>query len=250
MTQSGINNITDIDNEEKRWKSVYQLGGLAFLLTVPLIVLDITLSFIPGTGFTVGTFSVTDWFKMFQDNAFLGLRNMGLFNIIILILSIPFYLALYGVFRGVNRPFAALALVTFAIGAAVYITKNPALSMLTLSERYGAAASEVEKSALIATGQVLLGLAEDFTPGSFTGFILTEGAAIIMATLMFQGGRFSRLTAWLGVLGNVLMFIFTACATFMPAFFDVLMGIAIVSGLMLLGWNILSGLRLIRLGRA
>jgi hypothetical protein len=244
-------NTTKQEDEtgDSKWGNLFIVGGVTVLLTVPLIVLDIVLSFIPGTGFTSGALAVTDWFKMFHDNAFLGLRNMGLFNIINSILSIPFFLALYGVFRKINRPIAMLALMTFAIGTAVYITKNPALSMLTLSGRYAAAVSEVEKSALVNTGQVLLGLAEDFTPGSFIGFILNEAAALIMAVLMYQGGRFSRLTAWLGFLGTGLMIIYTICATFVPGSFDVFMGIAIVSGLMLLAWYILSGLRLIQMGR-
>lgn len=249
MSIINTNRNTKEMTEEAKWQPIYIFGGIAVLLTVPLIVLDIALSFIPGTGFTSAALSATDWFEMFHNNAFLGLRNLGLFNIINSILSIPFFLALYGVFRRVNRPYAALALITFAIGAAVYITKNPALSMLTLSGRYAAASGEAEKTALVNTGQVLLGLAEDFTPGSFIGFILSEVAAMIMAALMFQGSRFTRLTAWLGFLGTGLMIIYTACATFLPGLFDALMGIAIVSGLMLLAWYILSGVRLIQMGQ-
>jgi hypothetical protein len=249
MTQTNSNDFIEAGIEDIRWKSIYQIGGVAILLTVPLIVLDIVLSFIPGVGIAPGMLSVTDWFDMFRSNAFLGLRNMGLFNIINLVLSIPFYLALYGVFRRLNRRFAALALVMFSIGAAVYITKNPALPMLTLSNKYAATTSEIQKSRLVNTGQVLIEMAEDFTPGAFIGFIFTEAAALIIAVIMLQGRIFSRVTAWLGLLGTGLMIIFTACATFIPGSFNTVMVIAIISGLMLLVWYVLVGMRLIQAGR-
>ncbi len=76
------------------WKGLYRIGGAAALVPVVLGLLDIVLSILPaGAAPDPGKGNVLEWFALLQDNSFLGLRGLGLWNIATLILTIPLYLA-------------------------------------------------------------------------------------------------------------------------------------------------------------
>jgi hypothetical protein len=95
---------------EPRWKVGYRLGGVAALITVLVALLDIILSFLPGErDVEPGRLSATEWFARFEDNRFLALRDLGLWNIVNTILAVPVYSALYGAHRRAGRASAALA---------------------------------------------------------------------------------------------------------------------------------------------
>ena len=87
----------------------------------------------------------------------------------------------------------------------------------------------------------------DFTPGSFVGFFLTEIAAIGFSLIMLRSGVFGRATAYLGIVGFVLLSIFTVCSTFFPSLFEVGMIIAMVGGLSGMAWYMLIAIKLLRL---
>lgn len=232
------------------WRNLIIAGGVAALIPVVTSVLDIILSFMPiGAAPEPGKGSVLEWFALLQSSWFMGLRGLGLWNIITLSLTVPLYLALYGVFRRLHRAYAALAVVVFCIGASIYIANNPALAMLGLSRQYAEAITQAQKSMLEAVGQGLLARAEDFTPGAFLGFLIPEIAGLMMAILMLRGEVFSRLTAWFGMVGFGLLLIFTVWATFIPAAYDVALMVAALGGLASIAWYVLVARRLFQLAK-
>src|SRR5574342_200600 len=89
-------------------KPLYRLGGAAALLIVLTALAEIAITFFPG-GYTVSE-TVVDWFTLLQNNWFLGLRNLGLLNIVMTALGIPMIFALYTAHRHVNQTYAALAM--------------------------------------------------------------------------------------------------------------------------------------------
>jgi hypothetical protein len=248
MSQSKQIQLTDAEIEDLPWKSLYKVGGTVALIVVLVALLDIIITFFPGGATGSGTLTVIDWFTLFQDNWLLGLRNLGLFNVMTTALMVPLFLALYAAHRRVNKAYAALAAILFFIGTAIYIANNQALPMLTLSGQY-AAATESQKSLLVAAGQVMLAQAEDFTPGAFMGFLFPSVGGIMMAVVMLRGRIFSKLTAWAGILGSGFLLIFTICATFVPASFDVVMIIAMAGGLLIMAYYIGVSRRLFQLGQ-
>jgi hypothetical protein len=87
----------DAESAGSHWEDLYRFGGVAALITVLVALLDIILSFLPGErDVEPGKLSATEWFARFEDNRFLALRDLGLWNIINTILAVPLYLALYG----------------------------------------------------------------------------------------------------------------------------------------------------------
>lgn len=250
MSQLNLNQITDAGTADSSWKSLYKVGGTAALITLLVTLLDIIISFLLGESEAgPGTRTIIDWFILFQDNWFLGLRDLGLLNIINTALAVPLFLALYAAHRRVNKSYAALAAILSFIGTAIYIANNKAFPMFTLSGQYAAAMTESQKSLIIAAGKAMLAQGEDLTAGTFMGFFFPSVAGIVMAMVMLRSRIFGKLTVLAGILGFGLLLIFVICVAFVPAIFDVAMIFAMGGGLLSMVWNILIARRLFQLGR-
>jgi len=239
-----------LETQNTPWKSLYKLGGAAALFAILVALTDIGLTFLPGGAEAPGTMTAIEWFDLFQDNWFLGLRNLGLLpNILTLCLLIPLFLALYAVHRRTNEAYAALAVIISLVGTAIYLANNAAFPMWALSAKYAAATTEAQRTLLAAAGEAILALGEDFTPGSFTGILFAEIATIVISLVMHQGGIFSKATAYAGILGGLFLAIFTIWSTFIPVFFEVAMMLAMIGGLSSIVWYILAARQLFQLGR-
>ena len=235
-------------NTSSNWTSFYKLGGTAALLSVLVVLTDIALTFFPAGAEPPGTMTAVDWFRLFQDNWFFGLRNLGLLpNILNLSLSIPIFLALYEAHTHTNKAYAVLAIVLSFVGAAIYLSNNAAFPMLTLSTKYAAATTDAQRTLFAAAGEAILARGEDFTPGAFTGFLFSEIAMAAICLVMLRGGIFSKATAYAGLLGSLFLTLFTIWTTFIQQFFEIAMIFALIGGLLSIAWNILTARKLFQL---
>jgi hypothetical protein len=242
-------NESKLENPNAGWLSLYRLAGATALLAILVALTDISLTFLPGGAGQPGRMTAIDWFSLFQDNWFLGLRNLGLLpNILTLCLLIPVFLALYAVHRHVDRPYAALAMILSLLGTAIYLSNNAAFPMWALSAKYAAAGTEAQRSLLAAAGEAILARGEDFTPGSFTGFLFAEAATFVISFVMLRGGIFSRATAYAGIVGGLFLTVFTIWSTFIPVLFELAMIVAMIGGLASIVWYVLTARRLFQLG--
>ncbi|MCC6147217.1 MAG: DUF4386 family protein [Anaerolineaceae bacterium] len=232
---------------DSNWNKFYKLGGLAALLIVLTALLEILITFLPGGYATTET--VIDWFRLFQDNWFLGLRNLGLLNIVMVTLGIPLYLALYIAHRSVNQPFAALAMIIAFIADATFFATNRAFPMLELSHRYAAATTEAQRGILEAAGQALLSVGQSHTPGTYLAFFLSEIAATLMAIVMLRGKVFSKAAAFAGMVGFGCLFIYDFFASFVPSSHDAVLTLAMVGGIASMVWYVLIARKLFQLGQ-
>ncbi len=233
---------------EANWRSLYRLAGMGAALSLALVLLDMALSF-TGGDVGVSEMSVQEWFSLYQRNWFMGLRNLGLFNVVSTLVTIPLYLALYRLHRRTCPAYAALALALFLVGTAIYASNNRALAMLTLSSQYAAAQAGVGREVLAVAGAVVLAQAEDFTPGTFTGFLLTSAGSLGMMAAMLSGQVFGKRTALAGLAGTACLLVFTVSVTFAPAAMSLMMVLALAGGLLMLGWNAAMARAMFRLGR-
>jgi hypothetical protein len=229
------------------WRSLYKLGGAAALLTLLTALIEIIITFLPG-GYTT-TDTVIDWFKLLQDNWFLGLRNLGLLNIVMTALAIPLFFALYTAHRRVDQFYATLAMIISLIGATVFYATNRAFPMLDLSSQYAAATTEAQKTILEAAGKAMLAVGQSHTPGTFLAFSLSEIGSIMMCIVMLRGKVFSRVTAYAGILGFGLLFVFEILSSFASSLPDAILILAMVGGLSNMTWYLLIARRLRPLGR-
>jgi membrane-bound ClpP family serine protease len=236
------------ENQKIGWLSLYRLGGMTALLAILVTLTDISLTFLPAGAEPPGTMTAIDWFVLFQDNWFMGLRNLGLLpNILSLILVIPLFLALYEVHRLTDGAYAALALILALVGTAIYLSNNAAFPMWALSAKYSAATTEAQRTLIAAAGEAVLARGEDFTPGALMGFLFAEAATVSISCVMLRGGIFSKGTAYAGILGGLCLAVFTVWATFIPVLFEVAMLLALIGGIASITWNILTARKLFEL---
>ena len=246
MSQLKLKQGTDAEIADSNRKSLYKVGAAAALIVVLVALIEIIITFFPGGSTSPET--VIDWFTLFQDNWFLGLRNLGLLNIVITVLGIPTFFALYAAHRRVDQPYAALAMITSFIGIAVFLSTNRAFPMLDLSGRFAAATTDAQRSMLAAAAQAMLSVGRSHTPGTFMAFLLSEVAAIMICVVMLRSGIFGKLAAYAGILGFALLLIFEVSSSFVAPSIGVTMVVAMAGGILSMTWYVLIARRLLQLG--
>ena len=239
--------MSELQQNESQWKSVYVFGGVAAILSLVAVVADIVIGSSTGGNLSQIPQTAVERFSQFQQNALLGLYNLDLLNAVNQLISIPVYFALYAALRKTNKPYAMFGLIIFLLGTTIFVANNTALPMLELSNKY-AAADEPQKAMLAAAGEAMLARGEHGSLGAFFSFLLPTLAALAMSLVMVQGKIFSKANAYIGIIGNALMLIYVVLVTFAPAVKDMAMAFAMPGGLLLLVWMILFTVRLFRLG--
>ena len=236
------------EGQDTSWAGIYKLGAAAALGAVFTGLLEIAISFFPGGSAHQET--VLEWFMLFQDNWFLGLRNLGLLNLILNTIGLLVYFAIFAALRKSKYfPYAALALLFAFLGIGVFYATNRAFPMLDLSKQYLLAATGAERALLEAAGKSMITVGGSHTPGTFLGFFLAEIAGILMSIAMLRSDVFNRATAYLGILGFSSLLIFEFSASFLSGLTDAAMLFAVLGGLLTMGWYILIARRLFQLAR-
>jgi hypothetical protein len=230
-----------------RRQSICYLGGAAALLVVLTALAEILITFLPG-GYTTAE-TVTDWFALLQNHPFLGLRNLGLLNIVMVGFEIPLTFALYWVHRKTNPSLAGLTIIISLIGTAVFYATNRAFPMLDLSAQYAAATSQTERTMLEAAGQAMLAVGQSHTPGTFLAFFFSEIGGILMAVVLLRGKLFKKAAAFAGLIGYGFLLIFEVLSSFVPSSHDAILILAMVGGLSNIAWYILMVLGFFQLGK-
>ncbi len=235
---------------DSRWqdRGIGYLGGAAALLVVFIALTEMLITFLPG-GYTTAN-TVVEWFTLLQNNPFLGLRNLGLLNIVMVACEIPMIFALYWAHRKTNPSLAALALILALIGSAVFYATNQAFPMLALSAQWAAATSGAERAVLEAAGQTMLAAGQSHTPGTFLGFFFAEIGGILMAVVMLRAKLFNRAAAFAGLIGFIFLLTFDALASFVPSSHDVILILAMVGGLANIAWYVLVAVEFFKLEKA
>ncbi len=234
MTRGITTSAVNFEVQTSDWNWLYRIGGYAALLMVVLIPIQIII-FIgwppPQT--------VMDYFSLFQHNRLIGLLDLDLLLIVDNLLSIPLYLALYIALRRKNEPLTLIATVFGILSIILYLVSREAtFSMMTLSDQYAAAASDAQRQIFLAAGQVML-VTYNGTVFNIS-YILGAAALIILSVIMLQSNLFSKATAYLGLLANII-----ALGLYIPA---IGIFISVFSVVFLWIWDLLIAFRLLRLG--
>jgi hypothetical protein len=228
------------------WKAFYKVGGAAVLIAVLVVIAEIAIGFLPGVELASRrTVTVVDWFTLFESNWFLGLRNLGLLNLIGAAFLTPAFLAMYFALRRENKPWAALGMILFFMGMAVYLASNRAFAMLSLSGQYASAATDAQRSMLVAAGQAML-----VEGSNRVGLFLIDAAGLVLSAVMLRSKVFGNATAIAGVLGNGLMIVLEIILAFAPGWLNVWLIVAICGGISIMTWYLLVGRRLLQMGAA
>jgi hypothetical protein len=239
------NNMTRSENVQS--SRIYKIGGAAAIGAVLVGVAEIIITFLPGGNTTQET--VVDWFILFQNNWFMGLRDMGLLNMLLNALAILTYFALYVAHRqNRNQPYAALAMVTAFLGIGIFYATNRAFPMLALSKQYAVATTDAQRTILEAAGQSMLSVGQSHTPGTFLSFFFTEVAGVAISVVMLRSRIFSKVNSYAGILGFGVLLVFEYISSFVSGLNSAAMALAMVGGLSSMVWYILMAGRFFQLG--
>ncbi|HEX9115150.1 MAG TPA: hypothetical protein VGA61_03720 [Anaerolineae bacterium] len=251
MTALALDPVTGVRGTNSGWGRFYRVGGVAALVVLLAGLSDVLIAFLPGaggTGTAPGALTVIDWFTLFADKPLLGLRNLGVLNMVTMTSMILVGMAIYAAHRPRQQAAAALGMILLCMGTTIYVANNTALPMLTLSHQY-AAAGEAQRSLIVAAGTGLL-VREDLTAGAYMGFLFGEAGGILLSLVMLKGKLFSKRSAIAGMLAEGCLVIFNFFAAFLPETYGVTVMLGMVGGLLALAWMAMVAGKLFRLARA
>jgi hypothetical protein len=232
---------------DANWKSLYRVGGAAALIAAGLEMAAALIGIISSSSSGPSPSTVTGFFTLLQHHRFLGLVDLGLFDIAALALLVPMFLAVCIALRRASASFMAIAMTLSLIGIAIYLATETAFSMLSLSSQYAAATTDAQRSLFEAAGQAMLAEQVGAGTGTYMAFVLIGIAGLIIATVMLRSNIFGKVTAAVGILANAITLAYYIGLPFVSMRPSLLIYSA--SGLVYLIWIILVGLRLFQLAQ-
>ena len=239
--------MTYTNGHQANRNTIYKIGGVTAIGAVLVGVAEIAITFLPSGNAPHET--VLDWFKLFQENPFMGLRNLGLLNIFLNALGILTYYTLYATYRkSPYQAYAAFTALIFFLGAGVFFATNRAFPMLALSQQYTIATSDA-RHALEAAAQSMLSVGQSHAPGTFLAFFLTELAGVLISIIMLRSRVFSQSAAYAGILGFGMLLIFEYLSSFVTGLSAAAMILAMLGGILSMAWYIMIARRLFQLAK-
>lgn len=181
-------------------KRLCRIGAVAALATVAIAVIQAPLFILSPPPTTI-----LGHFEAFQRSTLRGLVGLDLTLLLAEILAVLVFLGLYAALRRSNPTAMAIALGAGLGGIALYLTVNPTLAMLYLSDQYAAATTDAQRAAFLAAGE---GLWANYNGTAFGLFFVLSGVAdLTIATVMLRDRRFGRITPYVGMLLGAMLLV-------------------------------------------
>jgi len=220
-----------------------RVGGVAALVVALLTVMEVVFFIIYPPPITV-----IGWFELFQSSPIIGLLDFWGLELFMYAMFILVFLALYMALKRVNQWSMAVALSLALLGVAIFYATNNPFSMLTLSNKYAIATTEMERVTLVAAGEAVLASTNQRAVGGFNiGLFLVSVAGLIVSVVMLHSAVFGKVTAWMGILANGLGLGQFVALALVPA---ILALPPSLSAPFRLAWYILIAIRLFQLASA
>lgn len=230
------------ETTESAWRSPCRLGGATALLSVLLslftMVVFVTVGGPPDTA--------EETFTVFREGRLVGLLRLELLSLLNLMLYYLTFFGLYAALRRTDGVHALLATALVFAGVTLWIASHSAFSLMTLSDRYAAAATDAERARFLAAAEALMAADMWHSTGALAGGALIECGALVVSTLMLRSAVFGRATAVVGLVTHGLDLLQVLLGAFVPGVKPVLLAVA---GPLYLVWFTLVGRRLLQVGR-
>jgi len=143
-------------------------------------------------------------FTLIQSDRLAGVMSLDFLYLLGNFFAVPIFLALYVTLQRPNEPLSGIALVLGLIGLVSLFPARPIVEMLSLSDQYASATTEVQRTQLLAAGDAMLAL---FHGTAFQAhYILGSISLLISSLLMLESNVYNKATAYVGITANVLVF--------------------------------------------
>jgi hypothetical protein len=217
---------------EGRWRSLYRIGAVAALLSVIAIPLSIV-------AFFIWPLWPTNILLVIQENWVAGLMGLDFMYLLSNVLAIPFFLVLYVTLKEVDDGWALIALTLGLLGLVCLVPSRPIPEMFALSDKYAAATTDAGRAIYQAAGEAMLAHFQGMAYHAH--YVLGSASLLISSFLMLRSDAFSRATAYVGIVTNIVVF-----GLYVPAIGVYISMLSVVGYLV---WYVLIARRLFQLGR-
>jgi hypothetical protein len=222
-------------NVEYNWAKLYKIGGIAALIIVSLIPVQIIIfTLFPPPETAIG------FIELFHENWFIGLLSLDILYYINNALMVLVYLGLFGSLRKIDFANMLIAMTFGFIGIAAYYASTISFEMLSMSKQYHSTESLQIKQQILAVAQ---GLISRYKGTSFDIYYVFNAFSLVVISLtMFKSKDFSKSTAIWGLIAGVLMIIPSTAGTIGLIF-------SLISLIPWIVFSILTGRKLIQMAR-
>lgn len=231
MSRSQVEPAAHAEQGTGRWRSLYRIGAIAAVISVVVIPLSM-----------VAFFAWPLWpeniLAVIQEDPLAGLMGLDFGYLLSNVFAIPFFLALYVTLKEVNEGWSLVALPLGLIGLVCLVLARPIPEMFALSDQWAAAATESERATYLVAGESML--AHFHGMAYHAHYVLGSASLLISSFLMLRSNTFSKATAYVGIVTNVVVF-----GLYVPV---VGLYLSLLSVVGYLVWYILIAHRLIQLG--
>lgn len=225
------------------WSGLYRAGGIAALLLIVYALATMVQLVLLGGPPTTAAAA----FSLLHNHKIIGLLRLDLPTVFVMPLYYLLFLSLLAALWRTDRANATLSTALAFVGVTLLLATPTALSMMWLSEKYAAAATEAARMQFLAAGEALLATDVWHGTGAILGGILAQSGAVLISVVMLRGGVFSKTTAYLGILMHGFDLAHIILGLFVPVLGVVFMAIA---GPFYPIWLFLVGRRLLQLAAA
>jgi hypothetical protein len=231
MSQSKLDHVAYAQPGDGLWQWLYKIGAVAALLTLVIIPFSVIAFFIWPS-------FPDDILVVIQEDWFAGLMSLDFLYLLGNFFAIPFFLVLYVTLKQVNESWAVIALTLGFLGLVCIVPSRPILEMFALSDQFAAATTDAQRAIYQAAGEAVLALFHG--TAYHVHYILGSASLLITSFLMLQSDTFSKATAYVGIVTNIVVF-----GLYVPQI-GVYLSLLSVVGYVI--WYILIGRRLYQLG--
>jgi hypothetical protein len=231
MSQSKLDHVANALPEDGRWQGLYKIAAVAALLSVVIIPLSVVTFFI-------WPLWPDDILAVIQEDWLAGLMGLDFSYLLSNVFAIPFFLVLYVTLREADEGWGLIALALGLLGLVCLVPARPIPEMFALSDQYAAATTDAERAIYQAAGEAMLTHFDGMAYHAH--YILGSASLLISSFLMLRSDTFSKATAYVGIVTNIVVFGF-----YVP---QVGVYISLLSVMGYLIWYILITRRLFRLG--
>ena len=238
MDTAADSKISDLN-----WHVLYKVGGAAAWAAAVLTLSEqIFLVFFPQPS------GITRWIQLFQTNRLIGILDFWGLEIPMYAMFALVYLTLCLVLSKANPAITAIALMFALLGIGIFFATNNPFLMVSLSDQYAAAATDAQRSTLLAAGEAVLANTNQRAVGGFNmGLFLVSMAGLMVSIAMLRSSIFSRTTAVIGIAAHTLALADYLRQALTPSVLIALL-VIIPNAILLIIWLCMVGRRLYQLG--
>lgn len=214
--------MTNAENNEVSWKSLYKVGCMAAIIMLVYTLVTMGILILLGGQ----PASAQDGFDMLRENRLVGLLRLDILTIFAMPMYYLLFLALYAALKKTHRAYVVIATLLGCAGITLFLATPSVFSWLTLSDKFAIATSEEQKNLLLAAGEAILASDMWHSSSAVMGGLLLQISTLLVSVVMLWNKAFSKATAYIGIGMHGLDLVHILIGLFAPSVGAILLWIA------------------------